>query len=93
MPIPRLPQNDREFTYQVGWKKGTIHKKMDIETPAIETPAIEPLVIVPEDKSATAYIWFKAPMLPASFDLYLLYLLPIVSILAISALIYLLKHF
>jgi hypothetical protein len=31
MPIPRLPQNDREITYQVGWKKGTIIKKIEIE--------------------------------------------------------------
>jgi hypothetical protein len=82
MPIPRLPQNDREFTYQVGWKKGTIHKKADIE----------PASIVIEEKGITSYIWYKAPMLPASFDLYVLCALPVISILAIAALIYFLNQ-
>jgi hypothetical protein len=82
MPIPRLPQNDREITYQVGWKKGTIHKKSDIEAAAI----------VSEDKGIVSYIWYKAPMLPASVDLYVLYALPIISILAMAALIYFLNQ-
>jgi len=90
MPIPKLPHNEREFTYQVGWKKGTIHKKSDSETPTLDTDASD---VVPSDKSAAAYIWFKAPTLPASFDLYILCLLPIVSLAAIGALIYLLKQF
>jgi hypothetical protein len=82
MPIPRLPQNDREITYQVGWKKGTIHKKDDIEAPNI----------VVEDKGIVPIIWRKAPMLPATIDLYILIALPIISILAIAALIYFLNQ-
>ncbi|QGQ97399.1 hypothetical protein EHS13_22185 [Paenibacillus psychroresistens] len=83
MPIPRLPQNDREITYQVGWKKGTIHKKVDIETPA---------AIVVEPKGLISYIWHKAPSLPASMDLYVLCALPLISVLAIAALIYFLTQ-
>jgi hypothetical protein len=82
MPIPRLPQNDREITYQVGWKKGTIHKKAEIETP----------VIVVEDKGLVPYIWHKAPGLPSYVDLYVLCALPIISIFGIAALIYFLSN-
>jgi hypothetical protein len=82
MPIPRLPQNDREITYQVGWKKGTIIKKIDIEEP----------VIVIEVKGLVPYIWHKAPCLPASVDLYVLCAIPFISILAITALIYFLAQ-
>lgn len=82
MPIPKLPQNDREITYQVGWKKGTIHKKADIDATAI----------VKKEKTAVDYIWYKAPMLPVYSDLYILCALPIISILAVAALIYLLNQ-
>jgi hypothetical protein len=82
MPIPRLPQNDREFTYQDGWKKGTIHKKA----------GIEPAPIVKEEKGMISYIWYKAPMLPAAVDLYILCALPVISVLAIAALIYFLNQ-
>jgi hypothetical protein len=82
MPIPRLPQNDREITYQVGWKKGTIHKKAEIE----------PVTIVREEKGIFTYIWHKAPMLPASVDFYVLCALPVISIFAIAALIYYLNQ-
>jgi hypothetical protein len=82
MPIPRLPQNDREITYQVGWKKGTIHKKADIEA----------TVIIVEEKGIVPYIWRKAPSLPFSVVLYVLFALPIISILAIAALIYFLNQ-
>lgn len=83
MPIPRLPQNDREITYQVGWKKGTMHKKAD---------DIGAVPIVSKDKGIAAYVWYKAPMLPAFVDLYILCALPVISILAISALIYFLNQ-
>jgi hypothetical protein len=81
MSTPEKPQNTHEITYQVGWKKGTIQPKANMD-PAPITNKV----------SFASYIWLKAPLLPASFDLYVFYALPIVSILAIVMLIHFLNQ-
>jgi hypothetical protein len=81
MPIPRLPQNDRELTYRTGWKKGVIDTKASIEPVVAHKEGIE------------QYIWHKAYLLPASLDMYLLYALPLISILAVSLLVYFINQF
>jgi hypothetical protein len=82
MPIPRLPQNDREFTYQAGWKKGVIHTNV----------SNEPIVITHEE-GIERYIWHKARLLPASLDIYLLCALPLISIIAIAVLVYFINQY
>jgi hypothetical protein len=98
MPIPRLPQNDREITYQVGWKKGVIQPKPNSETVDIdpneahkeapkEAPKQAPL------EGIERYIWYKAPLLPASLDMFIVCALPIISIAAIAMLVYFINQF
>jgi hypothetical protein len=82
MTTSKKPQNDnREFTYHVGWKKGIIQKKADL--------AITPLTT---EEGLLRYIWRSVPMLPASLDFYLLCALPVISLIMILTLIYLLNH-
>jgi hypothetical protein len=85
MADPKKPQVKGEITYQVGWKKGTIHKKDDIQA-------------VPNEHSRVTmfmqrFIWRQGPITPASFDFYLLCALPVICFIAILALVYLLNHF
>jgi hypothetical protein len=82
MPIPRLPQNDREFTYQSGWKKGVIH-----------TNASNEPVVIAHKEGIEQYIWHKAHLLPASLDMYLLCALPVISIFAIAVLVYFINQY
>jgi hypothetical protein len=81
MSRPKKPQNNREITYQVGWKKGTIKQKANME-PDPPTRKVD----------YASYIWRKAPLLPSSFDLYVVYALPIISIFAIAMLIHFLNQ-
>jgi hypothetical protein len=83
LPIPRLPQNDREFTYQAGWKKGVINAKASNEPP----------VVIAHKEGIEQYIWHKAHLLPASLDMYLLCALPLISIFAIAVLVYFINQF
>jgi hypothetical protein len=76
MSKPEKPQNSREITYRVGWKKGNIKSKANMN----------PDTLVRKE-GIESYIWLKAPLLPASFDMYVFYTLPIISILAITMLI------
>jgi hypothetical protein len=87
MPIPRLPQNDREITYHVGWKKGTIHPKTN------QVKMNDELILPAPSDGYERYIWYKAPLLPASLDVFVICALPIISILAIVTLVYFLNQF
>jgi hypothetical protein len=82
MNTPKKPQNDnREITYQIGWKKGIIQKKADFDITPLTT-----------EEGLLRYIWRSVPMLPASLDFYLLCALPLISLIMIITLIYLLNH-
>lgn len=87
MPIPRLPQNDREITYHVGWKKGVIQTKVN------EVNTNEKPILQATPKGFERFIWYKAPLLPASLDIIVLCTLPLISILAIIVLVYFLNQF
>jgi hypothetical protein len=82
MALPKIPRNNREITYQVGRKKRVIHFKTNQV----------PVVIVPKE-GIEQYIWQKAPLLPASLDMYLLYAMPVVSMIAVGVLVYLINQF
>lgn len=86
MPESKLPQKRRDITYQVGWKKGKIHNKAEQQPAARKDNTIGP-------KSITAFIWHKAPMLPASLDKYALLVLPLICIIAIVVLLRWLNQF
>lgn len=86
MPIPRLPQNDREITYKVGWKKGVIHTKVN------EVKANDDAILLASTDGFERFVWYKAPLFPASLDMYVICALPIISILAIIGLIYFLNQ-
>jgi hypothetical protein len=85
MAKPKKPQGKGEITYQVGWKKGKIHKKEAVEAVPIEHPEVTTCF--------ERLIWRQAPFMPASFDFYLLYALPVISFICILVLVYLLNHF
>lgn len=82
MPAPKKPATKGEITYHVGWKKGTIASK--------SSAAAAPLSR--QDKVLHDFIWRPAVFFPASYDMFLICALPIVSLIAILALVYLLNH-
>jgi hypothetical protein len=85
MAKPKKTQGKGEMTYQVGWKKGIIHKKEIVEAVPMELPEAKTLV--------ERFIWRQAPILPASSDFYLLCALPVICFISILVLVYLLNHF
>jgi hypothetical protein len=85
MAEPKKSQGKGEFTYQVGWKKGTIHKKDGDEAVPMEHQAATTLI--------HRFIWRQAPITPASFDFYLLCALPVICFISILVLVYLLNQF
>jgi hypothetical protein len=85
MAKQKKPQDKGEITYQVGWKKGKIHKKDSIDADKVEPPEATPFI--------QSWIWRPAPVIPASFDFYLLCALPVIGFTIILALVYLLNHF
>jgi hypothetical protein len=82
MTAPKKPAVKGEITYHVGWKKGTISTKDS----AAHTPLSR------EEKVLHDLIWRPAAFLPASFDMFLICALPLVSFIAILSLVYLLNH-
>jgi hypothetical protein len=85
MTEPKKSQGKSEITYQLGWKKGTIHKKGVVEALPIEQPAGTKLI--------QRFIWRQAPVIPASFDFYVICALPVICFICILVLVYLLNHF
>jgi hypothetical protein len=85
MAKPKKPQGKGEITYQVGWKKGTIHKKDDLQAVPIEHARVTLFI--------QRFIWRQAPISPASFDFYLLCALPVICFICFLTLVYLLNHY
>jgi hypothetical protein len=83
MPASKKPLVKGKITYHVGWKKGTIATKDSV-----------PLVpLSQKDRALHSFIWRPAAFLPASFDMFLICALPVVSFIAILTLVYLLNHY
>jgi hypothetical protein len=82
MASSKKPSAKGEITYHVGWKKGTITMKDSIQLVPLSR----------KDSILHRFIWRPVVFLPASFDMFLICALPLVSFIAILVLVYLLNH-
>jgi hypothetical protein len=80
----------REFTYQIGWKKGKIH----LQDPGDMTENVESSELTQNVlfRLHERFIWRVTPAAPKSWLFPLLYLLPALVFLLTFVLVYQLSH-